>query len=873
MQRKRYKTHIGKLNSISEEDCNDKNIKLIPDHKKGGEDKTNMDERKLSEEEVLKALEGLNKLEVPNDIPVLHESDKPKFYRSNTVQEPEIVKKQTSQLFKHILVDAPNLFNIDNNNPDKANVSSSLEIKLKPAVDSEEGKDLLKLTNDESLSGGMSEDIIKKFFEDSDVNISNIHQNVNNDVRREYCPSQISQSCDYKNTDTKPLSHDENLIKISSSNTSEKNKIMQLHPHVAEIKANEVKTIEDKKFPHYSEDKIDKCKEVSEEYSKIDLSVSDNQLVNTTSYDDDDNEDTKDGKKSYERPLSMDSNDSAVTVIYKEAPNTNKNNLEDNSMSGTTFQTESKPNEALSEHEHLINDFQNKLLDQISGKNGSIEETIDKFDIDQLRKELEEAGLIYNTDDNHIRHENSTEILDDHDHDQLLDYLEDFESLEGSESSHLKDLNFNLPSRDLPDIKEEDFENKITNPQRIKRALSPEKMQEDTQAKGQQDIVPNSIRVNKNMPENDLNIEKIKSTLKECEDIAREINIGFKAIKDDGIMKHEPKNPLQKEIPTSRQPEQLFCGTTEGLNEHEVIPKDVEIITPINSKEENTLKIILNDDQNKCVEGSSNQNIDEKSKSTPTKGLLHTGELHDSIVAPFPKESNSKSENKGVELSTKNISEVQTSKLLHTGELHDTVVVPLPLKARNILENDRGKQFNDTTLSAAREVPLSSSISHPNIEVQDVKDDGSRLGMHGLLHTGELHDTLVTPLLIKAQNSLAENNDKRTKISESDLTESAQKHLLPELNLKRDSDQLTRLLHTGELHDPVILPLPRDVPDASTEDRGPANLEDNKLGAGGPENVPRQVDSESQTTGDPSIAVQLSEVPGRVFIIIVSGFH
>ncbi|XP_018568081.1 uncharacterized protein LOC108908510 [Anoplophora glabripennis] len=385
-----------------------------------------------------------------------------------------------------------------------------------------------------------------------------------------------------------------------------------------------------------------------------------------------------------------------------------------------------------------------------------------------------------------------------------------------------------------------------------------EKTQENIQHKGQQSI-PNGIKINKDLSENDLNVDKIKSTLKECEDIAREINMGFEAINLDGAVNQESdyKSRCTENLFQKNQPDQLFCGTAEKQSEPKVIPNDVELITPVNMKLKTNLNITRNGDQNNSGQDSADQKYAEKSDST--NGLLHTGELHDSVIIPLFEDSDSKSEdlpkNMDVEQLTKDVSDIQPSKLLHTGELHDTLVVPFSLRAQN-LETDNGKQLKDITLTTP-EVPLvppSTSSSNPDVKVPQLKDD-DKLNTKGLMHTGEFHDGLVTPLTMDVHQAVTESYSNPPKTSEGALVESTDKHPAPEFSSKQD--QPTKLLHTGELHDPIVLPLPKKSPEGTAED-----LENSKKAdVGEPENNPRQVDSECQTSGDPAIEVQLHEVP------------
>ncbi|XP_018568080.1 uncharacterized protein LOC108908509 [Anoplophora glabripennis] len=452
LQRKKFKNDINKLNSISEE--GDKGI-YNATVKEGDGNGCNVIDRKLSEEEVLKALEDLNKLKVPNDIPILHEIDKPKFYRSDTVQEPQFERKHNPPLLKSNSVNyipikdasTSSLLNIDdNNNANKFN-KSPLGIKVQDARDHVAGENLNKLTNEEI-------DLNRKIINANNIdrNTHNVHQKLNTNKEdsihhNKLDLNQIPQLHDCDNS----VTHDnESSIKKSSTNNvadEEENHInpvdqeianilmapdvessMKISKNVSEENLNNINPQESTKvqsnlnLPYNLQEKTNKNISVD---TKGDLPIIDKEIDSAPpGYDE--NKYSNAEKNIYERPLSMDSNDSVVTVIYKDIPD-NKSEFEDNEVNvNVSDKIDTKSNETLSEQETLIGDLQNKLLDQICGRNDTLDETVDKFDIEQLRKELEETGLIYNTDDNsHIRHENSRELLDDHD--QLLDYLEGYE--------------------------------------------------------------------------------------------------------------------------------------------------------------------------------------------------------------------------------------------------------------------------------------------------------------------------------------------------------------------------------------------------------------------------------------------------------------
>ncbi|XP_060536066.1 MATH and LRR domain-containing protein PFE0570w-like isoform X3 [Cylas formicarius] len=105
-----------------------------------------------------------------------------------------------------------------------------------------------------------------------------------------------------------------------------------------------------------------------------------------------------------------------------------------------------KQSDALDEHVGLIDQVQNQILDQISGK---ISQTGDKFDIEELRKELQEAASLYKSDQ--LSH------LDNDDQYKLVQYITSFNK---ELDSKYDNVSKRSPLRNLPDIEEEEVEPK-----------------------------------------------------------------------------------------------------------------------------------------------------------------------------------------------------------------------------------------------------------------------------------------------------------------------------------------------------------------------------------------------------------------------------
>ncbi|XP_066154906.1 serine-rich adhesin for platelets-like [Euwallacea fornicatus] len=116
---------------------------------------------------------------------------------------------------------------------------------------------------------------------------------------------------------------------------------------------------------------------------------------------------------------SFGSTDSVVTVIMKP-----KQEVAPRTLPGRAFSTS-----ALEDRVELLDQVQNSLLDQLSGKS--------KFDIDQLRKELHDATL--------YKEESPPDA-------EVLEYLYDFDPEDDPEYERVA----RTPLRELPDIAEED---------------------------------------------------------------------------------------------------------------------------------------------------------------------------------------------------------------------------------------------------------------------------------------------------------------------------------------------------------------------------------------------------------------------------------
>jgi len=128
---------------------------------------------------------------------------------------------------------------------------------------------------------------------------------------------------------------------------------------------------------------------------------------------------------------SVDSADSVVTVIMKPK----QDQEQTRPLPGRAFSTS-----ALEDRVELLDQVQNSLLDELSGKSSK-----SKFDIEQLRKELHDAATIYKDDE-------ETAVPNVSHEPEMLEYLYDFEP----EDPACFDSVLKTPLRELPDILEEE---------------------------------------------------------------------------------------------------------------------------------------------------------------------------------------------------------------------------------------------------------------------------------------------------------------------------------------------------------------------------------------------------------------------------------
>ncbi|CAG9821551.1 unnamed protein product [Phaedon cochleariae] len=125
------------------------------------------------------------------------------------------------------------------------------------------------------------------------------------------------------------------------------------------------------------------------------------------------------------------------------------------------------------------------------------------------------------------------------------------------------------------------------------------------------------------------------------------------------------------------------------------------------------------------------ETIDKMGEDTVEKALQHS--TSDNQLTENVQSSNAPS--RSVSLDTKSEdSKENNAKLLHTGELHDSLVLPLP---RGVTESLKHK--SDGTIAA---------------EVKTKDEVADMLSNAGLLHSGEFHDSIVLPFSIAKMKNL-----------------------------------------------------------------------------------------------------------------------
>ncbi|XP_030762555.1 uncharacterized protein PF11_0213-like [Sitophilus oryzae] len=267
--------------------------------------------------------------------------------------------------------------------------------------------------------------------------ISNIMQNKDQNEPVS-CNSKVNDQGTNKDfvTETDKKREEPNIIsKINNVNLNESNKETLISSNKDSIsddtEANKIITKEnDRQLLN------DETKENEDENKKGSTILNENE----TRFEGKENTSKKLDIKIDERPddlSSVDSADSVVTVI--ENPNHESKDVNEQVETKTNKNISNKNmSDALEGHVDLIDQVQNTLLDQICGKQV---DTSKKFDIEQLRQELQEAASLY--------HENeSTQTTHN---DELLHYLSDFEP----EENMFDSKRIRSPNRELPDIAEE----------------------------------------------------------------------------------------------------------------------------------------------------------------------------------------------------------------------------------------------------------------------------------------------------------------------------------------------------------------------------------------------------------------------------------
>ncbi|CAH1126612.1 unnamed protein product [Ceutorhynchus assimilis] len=295
-------------------------------------------------------------------------NEKPDFYRSDTVVEPEIIKKYIPHLHESSTDSEPPQQDGKDDNNNTSKDETDLEKDVRSTVKKMLSTTPLEMEITEAVKNIIDTPIEKPKF-DSMMSVDTVLKHLP-EVPTEEIPKTIVQK---------------NLENIKQ-NTA------------------------------VSED----FKQIKDKNNEIHTQISQNKTF-----------DNDGSSGSLEMPTDeVSSMDSTVTVILK--PKQDKDANEMKKLSNKALSTS-----AIEDHVVLLDQVQNSLLDQLSGKPL---DTKSKFDIDQLRKELHDASTMYTNED----HEN------DNDH-EVMDYLYDFEPEDEAYDTRM----VRTPLRELPDIAEE----------------------------------------------------------------------------------------------------------------------------------------------------------------------------------------------------------------------------------------------------------------------------------------------------------------------------------------------------------------------------------------------------------------------------------
>ncbi|XP_076268329.1 uncharacterized protein LOC143201266 [Rhynchophorus ferrugineus] len=385
--------------------------------------------------------------------------EKPSFYRKDTVDEPQIIKKLVSQLQDS--TDEPaKIDGRDDNNNNQRKEETQLEQEVRSAVDKvvrgyDTHRYMTPLEREVSTavrhlmdSNDDDEDTLSHSFDKHEDHLEKVIKQLP-PVPSHDIPKTISDS-----SDTESQSSNENklqfIVKKDTEDVTDSDDVKTATSNFDEDDTNQAPlsniNVEVRKNSDPDEDSMpvkspvfvqtdlkhqkqyesvsdldklsteDVPKIVSDEKPKS-VCSNDEQVVNKPKHDDGGADDFS----------SVDSADSAVTVVEKKHKNDNEQG------SGGK-----KATDPLEDHVDLIDHVQNTLLDQICGKPVN---TNEKFDFDHFRQELHEASSLYHDNEKSQNSNNN----------DLLQYLNDFEP----EDSKFDQRLLRSPNRELPDIEEE----------------------------------------------------------------------------------------------------------------------------------------------------------------------------------------------------------------------------------------------------------------------------------------------------------------------------------------------------------------------------------------------------------------------------------
>ncbi|XP_050295007.1 titin-like isoform X2 [Anthonomus grandis grandis] len=497
---------------------------------------------------------------------------------------------------------------------------------------------------------------------------------------------------------------------------------------------------------------------------------------------------------------SVGSMDSVVTVVLKpkHPPHTSQQEPpnQPKKLSSKALSTS-----AIEDHVDLIDQVQNSLLDQLSGK--PIDEK-NKFDIEQLRKELHDAATMYKDED-------TSTTVDG--------YLYDFDPEDGREEEGERDRMVRTPLRNLPDIaeeaesKEEDGEKRSHQEESLKGESKNSSPGGQEHSYGTSGGSPAGVALIEPAVDGSEGKEGCCNGALKVDDKNEESDVKERDVKgiSDGKSSKEQgdaNDSSKSAILSTADSVQTEKGIVESdSKESQKLLHDTVSIPKLTQQSLNEQNKLLHSSElhdSMIIPQLTQQSLDKTNQGVNHQKLLHSSEFHDSvIISELTRQSMDNNEqpnmpNKEAEQST-TVKTNDQDKLLHSTEVYDSVIVPKVIQP-SVDKIEQGgnhqkllhfSEFHDSVI-----IPELTQQSLNNNEQIDISNKEILQDHHELLHSNKLHDSMISPKL--TQKSL-------------DKTNEPQEH---------------KLLHSSELHDSVIIP---ELTRQSVGNNKPLNMSNNEI--------------------------------------------